>query len=613
MTPSLRSYIAPSAGPIVAADGLVARFLAHGITDIFLFPGGTIAPVLDAAKRNGIRLVCPRHEQGAGYMALAQAKLRGTASVVMATSGPGATNLLTPIADAFYDSIPVVVITGQVGTGDLDKPAALRQRGFQECNTLAIYSSVTKATFQPRIPEDLAAVFDEAVRLATTGRKGPVLIDLPMNVQRTAIAAVSLAPPRIDSGAPVDVDVNVNRAVTREANAIDGANGSDISVAARFAAAIFQAERPVLIAGAGVVSGDAVAALRELLAVHPMPVSCSLAGLGAVPSDSPICLGFHGHTGFRAAGLAIQSADLVFVVGSRLDVRQTGTETSRFAPNARVIRVEIDREEIAHARVKIHDTWQMPARPALEAITAELRALAAQVLQVAPASEVAQVPARAAWWSMIAQWKETHTMDTSSPAGTLRPQTVIRAVSDATRGESLACVTGVGSHQQWTARHFVIDLPTRKWFSSCGHGTMGFDLPTANGVAHECPGGRVICFVGDGSCLMNLQELAFTAELGARTLVVVLDNQRLGIVSQFQQLNWGDDPTCGVHKNPDFAAIARAFGLLAFTVTSEAELLTALPQALAHPGPVLIHARVDTNENVSPMLLAGQTLDAMWP
>ena len=577
MNPSLRSYIAPPAGPILAADGLVARFIAHGITDIFLFPGGTIAPVLDAAKRNGIRLVCPRHEQGAGYMGLAQAKLRGAVSVVMATSGPGATNMLTPIADAFYDSLPVVVITGQVGTGDLDKPRALRQRGFQECDTLAIYKSVTKATFQPRVPEELGAVFDEAVRIATSGRKGPVLIDLPMNVQRTAIAALSVEPVAVPSSA----------------------ESLDVSIAERFADAIAAAARPVLIAGAGVVSGDAVSALRALLDVHPMPVSCSLAGLGAVASDSALSLGFHGHTGFRAAGLAVQASDLVFVVGSRLDIRQTGTETARFAPGARVLRIEIDEDEIAHARVRVDDTWRAPAREALDAITGQLRGR--------------PVPPRDAWWSTIAEWKKVHALDTSSPAGVLRPQTVISALSGATRGETLSCVTGVGSHQQWTARHFVVDAPTRRWFSSCGHGTMGFDLPTANGVAYERRDERVICFVGDGSCLMNLQELAYTAELGARVLIVVLDNQRLGIVGQFQKLNWGDDPTCGVRENPDFAAVARAFGLLAFTVTNEAELLEAIPQALAATGPVLIHARISTAEDVSPMLLAGQTLDAMWP
>jgi len=217
------------------------------------------------------------------------------------------------------------------------------------------------------------------------------------------------------------------------------------------------------------------------------------------------------------------------------------------------------------------------------------------------------------WWSTIAGWKEAHALDTSSPAGVLRPQTVISALSSATRCETLSCVTGVGSHQQWTARHFVVDALTRRWFSSCGHGTMGFDLPTANGVAYERRDERVICFVGDGSCLMNLQELAYTAELGARVLIVVLDNQRLGIVGQFQKLNWGDDPTCGVRENPDFAAVARAFGLLAFTVTNETELLDAIPQALAATGPVLIHARISTSEDVSPMLLAGQTLDAMWP
>ena len=204
-----------------------------------------------------------------------------------------------------------------------------------------------------------------------------------------------------------------------------------------------------------------------------MPVTCSLAGLGAIPGDHALSLGFHGHTGLRAAGLAIQAADLVFVVGSRLDVRQTGTETSRFAQGARVIRIEIDDDEIAYARVRVDDTWKAPAKDALLAI--------ADALRDRPA------PSREPWWLSIDLWKKQHALDTTSPAGSLRPQTVISALSDATRGEALACVTGVGSHQQWTARHFVVDHPTRRWFSSCGHGTMGFDLPTANGVAYERP------------------------------------------------------------------------------------------------------------------------------
>lgn len=573
------AYSLPPIGPLLGADALVARMLGHEVKDIFLFPGGTIAPVLDAAVRNGIHLVCPRHEQGAGYMALADARLRGRAAVLMATSGPGATNLVTPVADAFYDSIPLVVITGQVGTSDLDRSRAVRQRGFQECDTLSIFQSITKAAMQPRSADELGSAFDEAVRVAETGRRGPVLIDLPMNVQRSAVAAVTMGPPSVESpSVPM----------------------ADEAAAARFAEALLASARPVVVAGAGVVAGGATEALRALLAAHPMPVSCSLAGLGAVPSDHPTSLGFHGHTGFRSAGLAIHSADLVLVIGSRLDVRQTGTETSHFAPAARVLRIEIDPDEVAHARVRVDDTWRAPADVALSALTREIQ-------------RHSPPPSREPWWTQIRAWQAAHAFDTSSLAGTLRPQTVIDAISRATRHESLSCVTGVGSHQQWTARHFVVDHPQRRWFSSCGHGTMGFDLPTANGVAYARPSERVICFVGDGSFLMNVQELATTAELGRPVLIVVLDNQRLGIVSQFQKLNWGDDPTCGVRPNPDFAAVARAFGLESASVSNESELQAVLPRVLAMDAPFLLHARITQDEDVVPMLLAGKTMDAMWP
>lgn len=567
--------VATERAPRIGADVIADAIAARGLRRVFVFPGGTIAPILDKLQTLGIELFVPRHEQGAGYAALAVARLLGQPQVVMVTSGPGVTNVVTPVADAYFDSTPLVVLTGQVGTGDMRLDLPVRQRGFQEIDTVALMTPITKARFLPMQAAELPQVIDDAFRLAAEGRPGPVLVDLPMNVQRTEMppaAAVverpSEAKPRVDPAA--------------------------ISQLAEWLAA---AERPVIIAGQGVLIARATAELRSLADGAGIPVSQSLLGLGAFPTDSPLALGFHGHTGNQYAGLAIHNADLVIAVGSRLDVRQTGSLVREFVPNGRVVRIDLDPAELSHSRVRVDLAVNADAREALIALNAKLSSV--------------ELPDWSAWRARIDGWRSEHPLSFAAD-GPLKPQDVVSTANRLTEGNALTIVSGVGSHQQWTARHFDFDAPERAWLTSGGHGAMGYDLPSAIGAALARPGVTTLCFVGDGSFQMNIQELATIVEHQLPIKVFVLDNHRLGIVSHFQNLNWGTDPTCGDKWNPDFAAVAAAYGIPSLSVTKAERVEAALREALATPGPFLVHFVVDPAEDVSPMLLANQTMDAMW-
>ena len=474
MAVSISAESTPRCGADVIADAFVRR----GLTRIFVYPGGTIGPVLDLMADRGIDIFCSRHEQGAGYAALAAARLSGCPQVVMVTSGPGVTNVTTPVADAYFDSVPLVVLTGQVGTGDLRAPRALRQRGFQEVDALGLFAPITKAQLRPMAPDEVPATIEAAFRVAADGRPGPVVVDLPMDVQRGALGRQAPAPlastttPRLD------------RAIVNQA-----------------ARLLATAQRPVIIAGQGVILARAHNELRRLAGAAHIPVSHSLLGMGAMPSDSPLALGFHGHTGNQAAGLAIHNADVLLVVGSRLDVRQTGTKPAEFAPDAQIIRVDIDDTELAHSRVAASVVLRADAATALGAL--------------ADALESAEPPAsRMEWLARIACWRQQHPL-IPGPGASLKPQQVIETLDRLTADDPVICVSGVGSHQQWTARHFTFDYPRRIWLTSGGHGAMGFDLPVAIGAQRARPDYRVLCCVGDGSLQIEHPGARLTRELRA--------------------------------------------------------------------------------------------------
>lgn len=566
---------------MLGSEAIADSFIRHDIGRIYIYPGGTIAPVLDAAQKKGIEIFCGRHEQGAGYAALAAARLSGKPQVVMVTSGPGVTNIVTTVADAYFDSTPLVVLTGQVGTGDMRGGLPLRQKGFQEVDTISLMRPVSKAQFLPKKPEDLPDIMDHAFDIACEGRPGPVVVDLPMNVQNGSFEA--------------PIGRSSSRAVTR---ASPESLKPDPKLIDQVVQWLCSSRRPLIIAGQGIILSRAHGELRQLAEGCRIPVTQSLLALGAFPTASPLALGHHGHTGNQYANRAVHEADLVIAIGTRLDLRQVGSRSDAFVPHGRVVRIDIDRSEIECSRVRSDLVVLSDARSALLELIFRLNGCS--------------LPDWSLWLDQIEMWRSQFPLKYDL-LGPLKPQQIIEEANRLTAGKPVICTSGVGSHQQWTARHFDFDYPRRIWLTSGGHGAMGFDLPAAIGAQLNRPDALVLCFVGDGSLQMNIQELANVAELGLPVKVIVLDNHRLGIVSQFQRLNWKCDPSCGNKWNPDFAAIARAYGIKGITISSKGEVEERLKEAIAFEGPALVHCIVDPDEDVVPMLLANQTMDRMWP
>lgn len=562
---------------MLGSEVLTEILVRRGIKRVYTFPGGTVAPTYDAISRRNIDIFCARHEQGAGYAALAAARLTRSPEVVIVTSGPGVTNLVTVIADAYFDSTPLVALTGQVPTSDLQSGRQVRQCGFQQVDTISLMKPITKSCFLPLSPADLTTMLEEAFTVAAEGRPGPVVVDLPLDVQSGSFEG--------------NLDTAFRRPMPPPP--------PDPALIAQVAEWLIDAQRPVILAGQGVLLSGACVKLRRLVEGWGIPVAMSLLGLGAFPTQSALALGFPGHAGNQVAGRAIHEADLLLVIGARLDVRQTGTRTDQFVPNGKVVRIDVDAGELEHSRVRSDLQIHSDAALALDQLL--------QALQGQP------IPDFTKWRTQIEEWKERFSLGYSRHDTLIKPQYVIETVNQLTAGQRVVVVSGVGAHQQWTARHFDFNFPDRAWLTSGGHGAMGYDLPTAMGAQMIRPDDLVVCFVGDGSLQINIQELQSIVMYDLPVKIFVLDNRRLAMVSQFQLLNWGSDPTTGHKTNPDFAAIARAYGMQAYTVAKPEEVRTVVAKALAHDGPVLVHCHTDYSEDVVPMLLAGQTMDKMWP
>ena len=563
---------------MTGADIIADVFIKNQIERVYLFPGGTIMPLLHASVARGLSYFCARHEQGAGYAALALARLTRKPQVVMVTSGPGATNLVTTVADAYFDSTPLVVVTGQVGRSDMRLTKPVRQGGFQETDTINIMKPITKAAFLADDPQALREVFQRAFYLAAEGRYGPVLVDLPMDVQR------ALVEEELPVSEPLHPPLNIQ---------------PDKETLDTLAAWISNAERPVLLLGQGVILSGATEAVRELARKYQIPVVMTLLGLSAFPTTDNLSMNFLGHTGTRYANLAVHNADLLIALGARLDVRQTGTETTKFVPQGKVVRVDIDAAEIQYSRVKCDLPIKADCKDALNYLLAKLQGRS--------------VKTHTAWLNRCNEWKKDYSITFKSNGDMIYPQHVIEKISQYVGDKKCIVVTGVGSHQQWVARHFHLDYPKRRWLTSGGHGAMGYDLPSAMGAKLAFPDEEVLCFVGDGSFQMNIQELASLVEYNIPLKIIVLDNQRLGLVSQFQNLNWNNDYSTGNKWNPPFADIARAFGIKGYSISSAEKLDGMITAFMEEKGPALLHCHVSVHEDVTPMLLAGQTMDDMWP
>jgi len=572
----VRSELQPAAKPREGADLVLDAFLRHQVRHVFIFPGGTIAPILDRIEKHSrIEIVCPRTEQGAGYAALGYARMTGETAVFMVTSGPGVTNAVTPIADAYYDNIPVVVITGQVGTSDMRGDLPVKQRGFQEVDTVDLMKPITKAAFLVKDIRELPDVMEQAFFLAGSGRRGPVVVDLPMNIQRGPVPA--------ETGRPA-----------KRTEVLPFVAADKIETLARW---ISEAERPVILAGGGVIAAGAVQELRTLADACRIPVTMSMPGIGAYPSDSALSLGLCGYAGSQYANMTMYKSDLLIGIGTTFHLRQTGSLPDKTVEKGRIARIDLDINELNHSRVPLDLQINADAKAALAALERALQRLPS--------------PKTEAWLDRIGDWKAQYPLLMGKPSGLPKPQEIIEAVNLAARDGKIIVTTGVGQHQCWVPRHFDFAAPDRVLLTSSGHGTMGFDLPAAIGAKIAEPNATVICFVGDGSLQMNIQELATIVERNLDIKIVVLDNHALSIVAQFQRQNWKSHPSTGDKYNPDFAAIAEAYGIAGVSIASREGMTEKLRGAVRRRGPVLIHCHVDPQEDLLPMLLGGHTLDDM--
>ncbi|MBK6333936.1 MAG: acetolactate synthase 2 catalytic subunit [Thermomonas sp.] len=543
------------------ARWLAQALVAEGVDTLFGYPGGTIMPFYDALHGTpALKHVLVRHEQGAAFAANGYARASGRVGVCVATSGPGASNLVTGIADAMLDSVPMVVITGQVPTTLMGTDA------FQELDVFAMTLPMVKHSFIARRVEDLPMMVAEAFRLARSGRPGPVLIDLPKDVQMAAAAHLPAHAPL-----PVDAAAAPKDASLHEALAL-----------------ISQAQRPVLYGGGGIALGDAVQDFRTFVDATQIPTVLTLKGLGALPTRHPLNLGMLGMHGSRAANLAVQESDLLVVVGARFDDRATG-KLAEFAPHARVVHMDLEACEIGKLRC------------ADAGVRGDIRTtLARLTLPCAAHLHGRNGQARKAWRAQCRQRAQQHAARYDAPGDSVFAPALLKRLSELAPDAVVAC--DVGQHQMWVAQHWRLDHP-RKHLTSGALGAMGFGLPAAIGAQLQDPAARVVCVSGDGSIQMNIQELATLRRYQLPVKIVLLDNQALGMVRQWQELFFDKRYSeVDLSDNPDFVALARAFGIKALHVDRADGMDAALQALLATEGPALLHVAIDTAANVWPLV-----------
>ncbi len=530
------------------AQYLVKALAAEGVDTLFGYPGGAMLPMYDALLDSGLRHVLVRHEQAAAMAADGYARATGRVGVCCSTCGPGATNLVTGIANAHLDSIPLVAITGQVATGVLGTDA------FQEVDTLGITMPVVKHSFQVLDAADLPSVVRQAFSLARSGRPGPVLIDLPTDVA-AAEESFGEHTPVVPEPTPAPDPRQLSRA----------------------AGFLRAARRPVILAGGGIVLAGATAEFRRFVATTSIPAVSTLKGLGALPGDHPLFLGMVGMHGLAAANMAVHECDLLLAVGARMDDRVAG-QPRRFAPEARVVHLDVDLAEVGRRR--------SVDAPVLGDLATALRELT-----VPPGDHLP-------WRTLCTDRARALVPSADDPA----PIELLQRLSSEAPGAVVT--TDVGQHQMWVAQHWCVRDP-RGHLSSGGLGAMGYGLPAAIGAQFGRPDATVIAITGDGSMMMNVQELATMARYHLPLKIVVLDNHRLGMVRQWQEL-FGNRRYSQVDlsDNPDFTRVAEAFGVPAFHWTAGDDPSRAV-ERLLEPGPMLLHVTVDPEANVWPMVPPG--------
>jgi acetolactate synthase-1/2/3 large subunit len=551
------------------AQVLLQCLQAEGVDTIFGYPGGVVLPIYDALYNSDIRHILARHEQGAAHAADGYARATGKVGVCLATSGPGATNLVTGIANAYMDSIPMVAFTGQVVSSQIGRDA------FQEADITGITLPITKHNYLLERTEDLPRVIKEAFYIARTNRPGPVVVDLPKDLMDKEIEF---------HGAPDEVNMRGYRV-------LKGINAGQVIAAAEM---IQNASRPLIYAGGGVISSNAASELKQLAEMMKIPVTTTLMGIGGFPGNSYLSLGMLGMHGTRYANYAIGECDLLIGVGVRFDDRVTGS-LEHFAPHAKVIHIDVDAAEIG----KNIDAGV----PIVGEVKEVLQALLQRLKPVEKLSE---------WHETIDRWKEESPLKYDTENSTrIMPQLVIEKIYEKTKGEAII-TTEVGQHQMWTAQYYKFNQP-RTFLTSGGLGTMGYGFPAAIGAKIACPDKTVIDIAGDGSIQMNIQELATAVDYKLPVIICILNNQFLGMVRQWQGLFYGGrysytDISC----QPDFVKLAQAYGAKGIRVKNSADIDDALDEALqVTDRPVVMDFWVEREADVFPMVPPGESLSNM--
>ena len=551
------------------ADILVEALCDLGVEVVFGYPGGAVLPIYDAIfKQKRLRHILVRHEQAATHAAEGYARSTGKPGVVLVTSGPGATNAVTGITDALMDSIPMVVITGQVATHLIGSDA------FQEADTVGITRHCTKHNYLVKDPARLGATVHEAFHIATSGRPGPVVIDIPKDVQ---VATAKYTRP-----GPIQ-----HKTYRPQIKA-------DPAVIEQLVDMLAAAERPILYTGGGIINSGPAASLllRELAKITGAPVTSTLMGLGAFPASSPQWLGMLGMHGTYEANWAMNQADLILALGSRFDDRVTG-RLDAFAPNARKVHVDIDRSSI-NKTVRID-----------LGIVADVGHVLEDMIRVWKARQHPKPDTRE-WWRRIEGWRAVKSLDFPEGNGKeIMPQRAIRALWEATKDQSPIITTEVGQHQMWAAQHFDFEAPN-KWLTSGGLGTMGYGLPAAIGAQLGNPKTLVIDIAGEASIQMNIQELATATQYRLPVKIFILNNEYMGMVRQWQELTYESRYSESYSDSlPDFVKLGEAYGWKGILIEEMSQLDGGITDMLAHDGPVIVDCRVAKLANCFPMIPSG--------
>jgi len=547
---------------------VIESLLKEGVEVIFGYPGGSVIPFFDALYDSSIKLILPRHEQAAAHMADGYARSTGKVGVCVATSGPGATNLTTGIATAYMDSVPMVAITGQVKTGLIGNDA------FQEADVTGVTRSISKHNYLVKEVKDLAYIIKEAFYLANSGRPGPVVVDLPVDVQLQ------------------EADFNYRDKIEiRSYQPICFGHPGQIKKALKL---IYNSMRPVIIAGGGVVIAGADKELLSFAEKINAPVTATLMGMGGFPSTHNLSLGMPGMHGTVYANMAITESDLLISVGSRFDDRVTG-KVDAFAPEAKIIHVDIDPTSISK-NIKVDVPIVGDAKNVLDQLTEEL--------------DESKLSDLENWHERIDEWKKKHPLVYQKKnTGKIKPQHIIEEIYNQTKGEA-TIVTEVGQNQMWAAQFYKFDYP-RHFLTSGGLGTMGYGFPAAIGAKVANPRGEVIVIAGDGSIQMNIQELATLSTYNIKVKIIILNNHYLGMVRQWQEIFYNRRYSGTRLKNPDFVKIAEGYDIKGVRIKEISAVAGAIKEILTYDGSILADFWIEEEENVFPMVPAGEAINRM--